>query len=264
MRQPAPQLDSTTCSTKIGTPGVGMHVVLIEDDADQAALLMRWFQRECLKATHHSSASDFLAAQQETAPDLVLLDWNLPGLSGGAAYSSVREAVGSGVPVLLVTASTAHDELASMLGLGADDVLVKPLRRDTLLSRVRAYLNELPAHEDGDEAQHPSRCQPPAYSFDDANHCVKRDNELLVDDERDYALARELLEHPRRLIKRQALVGLLCEFDDEADENSLQTRLTSVTERLGWNRPGSWRLETVLGCGYRLEPPRQEPPRTAR
>ncbi|MGI9333161.1 MAG: response regulator transcription factor [Gammaproteobacteria bacterium] len=228
-----------------------VRLVLVEDDPDQAALLMRWFERECLEAAHYASAADFVNAPDAVEPELVLLDWNMPGLSGDAAYTAVRQRVGSHVPILFVTASTAHDELASMLGLGADDVLVKPLGREILLERVRAYLQVAAAAPEGSSPTNPA-----PYDLDEPGHSVRRDGDLLIDDERDYALVRELLEHPHRLIKRHVLIGLLSELDDKADEQALQARLSSVVERLGWNRPGAWRLETVLGCGYRLEPPK--------
>ena len=116
-----------------------MKVLVVEDDVDIQDLVVALLSRVGYDVTVEDNGDAGLAAAVSQAPDLVILDWMMPGLSGLEVCRAFRaDPRGSGVPVLMLTSKAHEADIDQAFSAGADDYMVKPFRGRELVSRVRA------------------------------------------------------------------------------------------------------------------------------
>ena len=121
-----------------------MRVLLVEDDVDIAAPLVRGLEREGFEVTHRETGTGALEASVgPDGPDVVLLDLGLPDIDGFEVCRRMRS--GSEVPIIVVTARGDEVDRVVGLELGADDYVVKPFGFRELVARIRAVARRAPA-----------------------------------------------------------------------------------------------------------------------
>ena len=113
---------------------------MIEDDLDIANVLRMDLGDAGYAVEHADSAMNGLIRAREDHPDLILLDLGLPDFDGGDVVQRLRK--NSAVPIIVLTARDTVDEKVRLLGLGADDYLIKPFHPDELLARVKVQLRQ--------------------------------------------------------------------------------------------------------------------------
>lgn len=118
------------------------HVLVVEDDGDVAELV-----RTILANAGHSVAlapdgRSGLAAAESVRPDLVVLDWMMPGMTGVEVCRALRQDSGfAGTRIMMLTAKSAPDDIATAMAAGADDYVVKPFSPRDLRTRIAALLD---------------------------------------------------------------------------------------------------------------------------
>lgn len=122
-----------------GAAGGGVDVLLVEDEAELARSTREYLEAFGLRAEHRATAEEALADLPALAPAVVLLDVGLPGMSGFALCSRLREAA-PGAGVIFISARTSEADQVLGLDLGADDYLTKPYSLQVLLAKVRRAL----------------------------------------------------------------------------------------------------------------------------
>ena len=124
------------------------RILVIEDDLDIANVLRMDLGDAGYAVEHADSAMNGLIRAREDHPDLILLDLGLPDFDGGDVVQRLRK--NSAVPIIVLTARDTVDEKVRLLGLGADDYLIKPFSIEELLARVRApCAGSIPPHGRG-------------------------------------------------------------------------------------------------------------------
>src|SRR5688572_11767285 len=122
-------------------PGRAQRILVVEDEADIAALIAYQLTREGFRVETAAKGSDALAAVNREIPDLLVLDRMLPGMSGDEILRSLRaDPSTSSIPVLVLTAKREQEDRIKGLELGADDYLTKPFSPRELVLRVQAIL----------------------------------------------------------------------------------------------------------------------------
>src|SRR5262245_8455317 len=115
-----------------------MRIALLEDDLSQAAIVQRWLVDAGMECFHCASGKAFRACMTPGAADMAIIDWMLPDDDGLRVLAWLREKFGDTLPVMFATARGEEEALVTALDQGADDYLIKPLRRAELLARVNA------------------------------------------------------------------------------------------------------------------------------
>jgi DNA-binding response OmpR family regulator len=117
-----------------------MRIAILEDDPDQLALLRRWITDDGHDVHAYVSGREAMKMAGRESFDLFMLDWQVPDVSGAEVLMWLRSNVSKSVPVLFVTVRDSEQDIVFALEHGADDYMVKPVRRQELLARVHALL----------------------------------------------------------------------------------------------------------------------------
>ena len=223
-----------------------MRIALLEDDISHTELLTHWLRT----AGHHIRAfeqsADLLRAIEQEAFDAVLLDWNLPEMSGIDVLREIRQRLHATVPVIFYTAHDQEEDVVRALRAGADDYLVKPAGRLELLARLEAVTRrgrrvESQALEVG------------VFRVDRQTRSITRDNEPVALTSKDFDLAALLLSNVGQLLSRKYLRQAISARDVVISSRALDTHISSVRTRLKLKPEYGWQLVAVYGYGYRLQ-----------
>jgi two-component system response regulator MprA len=221
--------------------GVGerpLKIVLVEDDPSMVSLVSLGLKYEGYEVLTAANGLEGLRMAEENAPDLLILDWMLPGLDGLGICRRVRSR--SEIPIIIITARDAVNDRVQGLDAGADDYLVKPFHIDELLARVRARLrrkqpeNSTLAFRD--------------LSLDPETHEVHRGEHPLRLTATEFKLLEHFLRHPRQVLSKESILEEVWGYTFGGDANIVEQYVRSLRQKMG--EPAL--IHTVRGVGYVL------------
>ena len=218
-------------------------ILLADDDRKLADMLRRTLAYEGYAVVTASDGLEALERAQLHQPDLIILDWLMPGLSGLEVAQRLRD--DGGPPILMLTARDAVDDRVLGLDSGADDYLVKPFAAAELLARIRALLRRaVPAQEEGLLAL-------ADLSLDPRTRVTSRGERRFELSPREFDLLTFLLRHPRRVLPRGLILREVWGEDFAGFDNVLDVYIGYVRAKM--EAGGEPRLiQTVRGVGYVL------------
>ena len=220
------------------------RVLIVEDEPPIAELIAVNLRHNGFQPTW---AVDSATAQREldaVLPDVILLDWMLPGESGLAlARKWRRDPRTQGVPILMLTARGDEADRVAGLDAGADDYITKPFSTKEMLARIRAVLRRRsPEHVGGTVAIG-------ALLLDAATHRVSYEGEQLKLGPTEFKLLHYLMKHAERVHSRGQLLDKVWGDHVFIEERTVDVHVKRLREALG---PAGELIETVRGAGYRL------------
>lgn len=219
------------------------HILLVDDDEEILASVRRALTFEGYRITQARSGTEAISLACETAPDLVLLDILLPGLSGLEVCRRLR-AADTVLPVIMLTARDAVPDRVAGLEIGADDYLVKPFAFEELLARVRVCLRRR-------EAGQPSELRFADLRLDPGTREVWRGARSVSLTATEYELLRLFLQHPRQVLTRDIIYERVWGYDFEGESKVIEVYVRYLREKL--EAGGEPRLiQTLRGAGYAL------------
>lgn len=223
------------------------RVLVVEDEQDIAALIKHALERSGdAQVDVVWSGDTALRAVADQAPDLVILDLNLPVLSGTEVCRVIRNrADTANVPIIILSARTSESDRVAGLDLGADDYVTKPFSLRELAARVRAVLRR---KRNGGETQ------PPTYegkhlSADFEAVAIAVDGEPVRLTRREFELLRFLVENRNRVLSRDRLLERVWGYDRFIETRSVDVHVGRLRAKLG---NAGRQIETVVGLGYRF------------
>ncbi len=218
------------------------HLLLIEDDEGIVRFLSRALTYEGYQVDVATDGEAGLALARANMPDLVILDWMLPGMDGIEVARRLR-AMGD-VLILMLTAKTSVADRVQGLDMGADDYMVKPFNMDELLARIRALLRRSRQEE------------PKVYRFadlelDTGTHEARRGERVIPLTAKEYELLELFMRHPRQVLTREQIYEQVWQYDFGAASNLLEVYIRYLRRKL--EEGGEPRLiHTLRGVGYVL------------
>jgi two-component system response regulator MprA len=221
------------------------RILVIEDDERILKFLRRGLAYEGYIVDDATDGESGLRIARDQPPDLVILDWMLPGLDGLEVCRRLRS--GGSVPILMLTAKDHVSDRVLGLDAGADDYMVKPFSLDELLARLRALLRR---------AQ-PSR--PKVMSFQDltldtGTRLAHRGGRIISLTAKEYELLELFMRHPRQVLTRDLIYDHVWSYDFGGESNIIEVYIRYLRQKLEIN--GEQRLlHTVRGMGYVLREP---------
>ena len=225
-----------------------MRIALLEDDQSQVELLAHWLRLAGHQILAFDRSADFLNALKRESFDALLLDWNLPELSGIDVLRELRGRLRLATPVIFATVRNHEDDVVTALKAGADDYLIKPLRRIELLARLEGVTRR------GRHTQHEGNVfEIGAFRVNGQSRSITRDNEPLELTAKDFDLAVLLLRNVGRLLTRRHLQQIIWGENAPFLSRTLDTHVSRIRSRLKLSAEHGWRLHATYGYGYRLE-----------
>ena len=222
-------------------------VMVVEDDAAIATLLRYNLEKSGYRVEEAVDGQEAVTRIAETKPDLVLLDWMLPTMSGIEVCRQIRRRPETReLPVIMVTARAEDQDAVRGLNTGADDYITKPFSVEALLARVRALLrrsNTIVAK--GTLAFHD-------ISMDLTSHRVNRNGRKLHLGPTEYRLMEFFLQHPRRVFTREELLDAVWGKDIHVEPRTVDVHIRRLRRAI--NADGELDLvRTVRAAGYALD-----------
>ena len=222
----------------------------MEDEQDIAGLIKHALERKGDIEVDIAGAGDVaIRSVSEAAPDLIVLDLNLPVLSGVEVCRIVRaRPATSHIPIIMLTARASESDRVTGLELGADDYITKPFALRELVARVRAVLRRGGGNGDRKAAAALSYSGDHLVADFDAIS-VRVDGLQVRLTRREFELLRYLVENRNRVISRDKLLERVWGWDDSVETRSVDVHIGRLRSKLG---SASRQIETVIGLGYRF------------
>ena len=222
------------------------RVLVVEDEQDIAGLIKHALERAGDGQVQIVSSGDAaLRAITEQPPDVIILDLNLPVLSGTEVCRIIRSRPATaGIPIIMLTARTTEADRVTGLDLGADDYVTKPFSLRELAARVRAVLRRR-------QSDVPSaRIFKGAHLTADFDAvAIAVDGEAVRLTRREFELLRFLVENRNRVISRDRLLERVWGYDRYIETRSVDVHVGRLRAKLG---DAGQQIETVVGLGYRF------------
>lgn len=224
----------------------GKTILVVEDEAGIREMVRFALQRDGFVVVEAQDVSSARVAVADHRPELILLDWMLPG-SSGVDYA--RELKGDAntrdIPVIMVTARTEEDDKVRGLNVGADDYVTKPFSFPELIARIQAVLRRsLPGGEDECIAVG-------GLTVDAASQRVTANGEAVRLGPTEYRLLHFFVSHPERVYTREQVLDRVWGHNVYVEERTVDVhirRLRKALQPYGFDAM----IQTVRGTGYRF------------
>ncbi|WP_353211425.1 phosphate regulon transcriptional regulator PhoB [Rhodovarius sp.] len=231
-----------------GFPGMAKPTILIvEDEAPLLTLLRYNLEKQGFRVEEATDGQEALLRVAENKPDLVLLDWMLPSLSGIEVCRQIRRRPATrDLPVIMVTARTEDQDAVRALDIGADDYITKPFAVEALLARIRALLRR--------SGTVPTKGTLTFLdlSMDQDAHRVVRNGRALHLGPTEYRLLEFFLMHPGRVFSREQMLDAVWGRDIHVEPRTVDVHIRRLRKAI--NAEGEVDIiRTVRSAGYALD-----------
>ena len=223
------------------------RILLIEDDLSLVELVRYNLEKEGFDVVHAADGEEALVMAQEHAPDLILLDWMLPFVSGIEVCRRLRKnPETSNIPIIMLTARTEEGDRIRGLDTGADDYITKPYSPKELIARIHAVLRRVRPAYAGQSLEY-------ADIFMDATaHKVTRGGRPIRLGPTEFRLLRHFLENPDRVYSREQLLDAVWGHDVYVELRTVDVHIRRLRKVL--NEDGARDvIRTVRSAGYALD-----------
>ncbi|MFZ4827109.1 MAG: response regulator transcription factor [Phototrophicaceae bacterium] len=222
----------------------GERILVIEDEARIAQFIERGLIYEGYRVNVARDGKMGLGIARDTPPDLVILDWMLPGLDGLEVCKRLRAA--SDVPILMLTAKDDIQDRVTGLDAGADDYLVKPFSVDELMARIRALFRRSVS------ASRPEILRFSDLSLDTGTHRAYRDDRAIDLTAKEYELLELFMRNPRQVLTREVIFDRVWGYDFGGESNIIEVYVRYLRQKTEHIEGQSRLIHTVRGVGYVL------------
>ena len=223
------------------------NVLIVEDEPPLVELLSYNLEKAGFRAQIARDGDEAMLAVEEDKPDLILLDWMLPYVSGIEICRRIRRNPDTrDLPIIILTARGEEDDRIRGLDAGADDYVVKPFSPSELIARVRAVLRRTRPAFDKDLLTYGD------IAMDMTTHRVSRADAPVELGPTEFRLLHFLLEHPGRVFSREQLLDSVWGHDTYIEPRTVDVHIRRL--RKAMNLPGTDDLiRTVRSAGYALD-----------
>ncbi|HET9049156.1 MAG TPA: phosphate regulon transcriptional regulator PhoB [Chiayiivirga sp.] len=222
------------------------HILIVEDEASIRAMVAFALSKDGMVSAQAADAREAECAIADRVPDLILLDWMLPGTSGlELARRLRRNPTTAEIPIIMLTARGEEMDRVSGLDAGVDDYVVKPFSTRELLARIRAVLRRS-QNDDGS-----GMIVLGGLRIDGAAHRVYAGEQGLAIGPTEYRLLHFFMSHPERVYSRAQLLDHVWGGSVYVEERTVDVHIRRLRKSLEpFARDGL--VQTVRGTGYRF------------
>lgn len=227
--------------------GLCLRICLLDDDLAQMNLLSLWLGQTNYTTFQFSSGRSLMASLRQQGYDLFVLDWGVPDLNGIEVLRRIRLQLGDSVPIIFVTQRDYEEDIVDVLNAGADDYLVKPVRKGIFLARIDALIRRAYPKTKLKQLSYPP------YEIDIDKSELRRDGELITLTNKEFLLALEFFRNLGRVVSRTELFQKIWGLDGAANMRTIDAHVSALRRKLAFSAENGFFLTPVYGFGYRLD-----------
>jgi len=225
-----------------------LRIALVEDDPAQLNLVKLWIEEAGHTCQCFENGRTFIRDISHESYDLVILDWVLPDLNGDKVVKWLRSELSWHIPVLFVTVRDEEDDIVHGLSCGADDYMVKPIKRRELLARINALVRRTTSDSVVNRLLEVNE-----FKFDPENKTVRRGSQEIQMTHKEFDLAYFLFRNIGRIISRGHMLESVWGKNSDLNTRTIDTHVSRIRNKLALSSENGWKLGAVYQHGYRLE-----------
>jgi len=225
-------------------------ILIVDDDANLADTLFHWLEFQGHKVETVHDGEEGLFRIKESAFDLIVLDWELPGQIHGVDICRAMRDRKICTPVMMLTSHASVERKETGLDAGADDYLTKPFHLKEFAARMRALLRRPPLQLD-------PVLDTGKIVLDPNGRTVQVDGQQLSLTPREFSLLELLMRHPNVVFSDSAILERVWPSDTESTIDVVRTHVKTLRRKLNSEDPRRSPIKNVYGGGYKFETERQ-------
>ena len=223
------------------------HILLIEDEAPIRQMVKFALEREGYVVSEAANAKEARSLIAERVPDLMLVDWMLPDLSGPELIKRLRsEELTHDVPAIMLTAKADEENMIQGLDHGADDYLTKPVSMKVLSARIKALLRRSIGFNEE------TVLRIGRLALDQASYQLRIDQAAVTIGLTEFRLLEFFMQHPGRVYSRSQLLDFVWGQSKYLEERTVDVHILRLRKALKPYDVDHY-IQTVRGAGYRFE-----------
>jgi two-component system response regulator MprA len=226
------------------------RILVVEDDKHLSEFVCKTLTFEHHMPEPEMNGEEALYRMLAVRYDLVVLDWELPGMQGVDVCKNFRDKGGT-TPVLMLTSKASISDKRAGLDCGADDYLTKPFHPDELCARIRALLRRAGGRITEDILKVDD------VALEPTNFRVTRGGNEIVLTRKEFSILELLMRHPGQIFSPESLLDRISSVDDEVSTALIRTHIKNIRKKLDAGGRQSI-VQTVHGLGYRCQSPSAE------
>lgn len=218
-------------------------LLIAEDDFKLRQLFQRVLVREGYTVKAVANGREALTAMDSDYYDLIITDIMMPEIDGYALVREIRDA-GNTIPVLMITAKDAFDDMRLGFRSGTDDYMTKPVNVNEMVLRVEALLRRAQMMND-----HRQTIGGTVLEWD--TYTVNTESESMILPQKEFMLLYKLVSYPSRIFTRHQLMDEIWGYDSESDTHTVDVHIARLRERFRDSK--DFKIVTMRGVGYKVE-----------
>ncbi|WP_273209181.1 response regulator transcription factor [Marinobacter subterrani] len=231
-----------------------MRIALLEDETEQAQHIQSILSERGHHCDSFPTGQSFLSAVLHRSYELLILDWQIPDMTGIDVLESIRAQLNWPIPVVFLTQRDSETDIVRALDAGADDYLAKPARAAELVARI----NALARRTNPDSEKELLRYGP--FEINTQQRTIALHGKELTLTDKDFDLTLFLFQNQGRLLTREMLLERVWGLARDINTRTVDTHMSRLRRRLGLNPENGFRIKTIYQRGYRLEAMKAQEP----
>jgi DNA-binding response OmpR family regulator len=225
-----------------------MRITVLDNDTSQAELICQVLTGAGHQCQAFDSGKEMLGQLRKDSTDLLILDWQISDVPGAELLRRAKEKMAPNTPTIFLAGSASEDDIVSGVTAGADDYLVKPLRRGELVARVQALLRRAYPSQNGAE-----QLQFGPYTFETRPGRLTMGGEAIDVTHKEFNLALLFFRNLGRPLSRAYIHESIWVRETAVPSRTMDTHVSRVRNKLQLRPENGFRLVPVYSYGYRLE-----------
>ena len=225
-----------------------MKIAVLEQDRPQADLICQVLSAAGHSCQAYDSARELLGQLRKDSTDMLIMDWNVPDMDGAEVLRRAKEKLATTAPTMFLVGNNAEDDIIAGVTAGADDYLVKPVRRGELVARVSALLRRAyPSQNSAEQLQFGP------YTFETRPGRLLKDGLVIDVTQKEFSLALLFFRNIGRPLSRAYIHESVWVRENDVPSRTMDTHVSRVRNKLHLRPENGFRLVPVYSYGYRLE-----------